>query len=290
MNLDKRENELMIITFPTGKRQNIGTIKKVKNSNSDVKLDFLPTKVLGKQKESVRNARIPSKKAIIKRKRRFRRVMIARTIFAIVVIIIIILLASGIKKIISFAKGEKTSQVQNVEGEELSLYTNNPPEYVIDYIPLNEYSRPGTALNEVKNIFIHYTGNIGTTGWQNRSYFKNLSITKETSASAHFVIGYEGEIIQCIPFDEMAYAVIGRNEDSISIECCYTSEDGEFTEETYQSVIELTAWLLIKYNLSTEDVMRHFDATGKECPKYYVDNPEAWDQLIVDLTNYMKTM
>ena len=25
------------------------------------------------------------------------------------------------------------------------------------------------------------------------------------------------------------------------------------------------------------DVIRHYDVTGKICPKYYVDHPEAWE-------------
>lgn len=241
-----------------------------------------------RENENNKKARVPSKTAINRRRKRYRRAMIARTLFVIVIIILVIVITSGVKKIISFAVGGKVTSAEYVEVENLSYNTKPSPEIAEDYISVNEYSRPGTELKEVKNIIIHYTGNPGTTGWQNRSYFENLAITKETSASAHFVIGYEGEIIQCIPFDEMAYAVIGRNEDSISIECCYTSEDGEFTQKTYQSVIELTAWLLAKYNLTPDNVMRHYDATGKECPKYYVDNPEAWVQLIEDLTNYIE--
>ena len=63
-----------------------------------------------------------------------------------------------------------------------------------------------------------------------------------------------------------------RNYDSISIECCYQSEDGRFTEETYDSLIRLTGWLLKKYGLSSEDVLRHYDEGGKKCPLYFVEN------------------
>ena len=94
-----------------------------------------------------------------------------------------------------------------------------------DFLTENPYSRPGEKLENVNNIFVHYTANKGTSAAQNRSYFENLGITGETSASAHFIIGYEGEIIQCIPLDEIAYAVAGRNYDSISIECCYQDAD-----------------------------------------------------------------
>lgn len=74
--------------------------------------------------------------------------------------------------------------------------------------------------------------------------FESLKDTHERSASAHFIIGYDGEIIQCIPFEEIAYAVKTRNYDSISIECCYKSADGSFTKETYDSLIHLLAYLV----------------------------------------------
>ena len=159
-----------------------------------------------------------------------------------------------------------------------------------DFIPVNEYSRPGETLPEVNNIFVHYTANPGTSAAQNRSYFENLGITGETSASAHFIIGYDGEIIQCIPLDEIGYAVIGRNYDSISIECCYLQDDGKFTEDTYQSLIRLSAWLLNEYNLAPEDMRRHYDEGGKKCPLYFVENGDSWQQFLNDLEEYKNIM
>lgn len=162
------------------------------------------------------------------------------------------------------------------------------PDFAVDLLTVNEYSRPGEELPEVKNIFVHYTANAGTSAAQNRSYFENLATTGETSASAHFVIGYEGEMIQCIPLAEIGYAVKGRNYDSISIECCYLEENGEFTQQTYESLIKLTAWLLGKYDLNPENVLRHYDEGGKNCPKYYVEHEDAWETFKKDLTDYIE--
>lgn len=156
-----------------------------------------------------------------------------------------------------------------------------------DFLTLNPYSRPGEKLESVHNIFVHYTANKGTSAAQNRSYFENLGITGETSASAHFIIGYEGEIVQCVPLDEIAYAVVGRNYDSVSIECCYQDADGEFTYATYQSLIRLSAWLLNEYNLSPNDMRRHYDEGGKKCPLYFVEHEGAWEQFIKDLKDYI---
>lgn len=164
------------------------------------------------------------------------------------------------------------------------------PELQVDLLTVNEYSRPGSELPEVNNIFIHYTANKGTSAEQNRSYFESLAETAERSASAHFVIGYDGNIVQCIPTKEIAYAVMKRNFDSISIECCYLDENGEFTVETYRSLIRLTAWLLHKYRLTPDDVLRHYDEGGKNCPKYYVENEEEWARFLRDLEKYMKSV
>lgn len=161
-----------------------------------------------------------------------------------------------------------------------------PPAITVDYLEINPYSRPGIELKKVKNIFVHYTANPGTTAAQNRSYFANLAQTQERAASAHFIIGYEGEVLQCIPLEEEAYAVATRNEDSISIECCYLEEDGQFTQETYDSLVHMLAWLIDEYHLKPEDILRHYDCGGKQCPLYYVEHEDAWEKLLLDVENY----
>lgn len=155
-----------------------------------------------------------------------------------------------------------------------------------DFLGISEYNRPGTELSAVNSIFVHYTANPKTSAAQNRSYFENLAQTHERAASAHFIIGYDGEIIQCIPLEEEAYAVIGRNSDSISIECCYISEDGAFTQETYDSLVYLLAMLTEHYDLSTQDILRHYDCGRKLCPLYYVEHEDAWQRLLSDVEQY----
>ena len=102
-------------------------------------------------------------------------------------------------------------------------------------------------------------------------------------ALRNIVIGMDGEIVQCIPCNEIAYASNDRNEDTIAIECCIPDETGEFTDATYQSLIELTAWLMGRYDLTTDDVIRHYDVTGKICPKYFVEHEDAWEQFKADV-------
>lgn len=168
-------------------------------------------------------------------------------------------------------------------------YVAEAPYYRVELLDVNEYSRPGDELPEVNGIVVHYTANPGTTADQNRSYFQNLKDTGETYASSHFVIGIEGEIVQCIPCNEIAYASNDRNADTIAIECCIPDESGKFAEETYQSLVKLVTWLMGRYELTTDDVIRHYDVTGKACPKYYVENEGAWEQFKEELLTYIDT-
>ena len=163
------------------------------------------------------------------------------------------------------------------------------PDYVRqDLLTVNPWSRPGTPLEKVDGVVIHYVGNPSTTAQANRNYFESLSSGEtETYASSHFVVGLEGEVIQCIPLTEIAYASNSRNSDTIAIECCHESEDGKFNQKTYDSLVHLTAWLCQKFNLTAEDVIRHYDVTGKACPLYYVEHEDAWQSFKDDVKKAM---
>lgn len=162
------------------------------------------------------------------------------------------------------------------------------PPMQVELLTINNYSRPAIKVERIKGIVIHYTGNPGSTAMQNRNYFEGLKDTKETSASSHFVVGLDGEIVQCIPTWEVAYASNNRNSDTISIETCHKTEDGSYTKATYESLVKLTAWLCKKYDLTEEDLIRHYDITGKNCPKYFVENEDAWDEFKSDVGKAIK--
>lgn len=148
----------------------------------------------------------------------------------------------------------------------------------IDYLTPNPYSRPQKKLKRINGIVVHYTANPGTTAENNRSYFEGLAETHETSASSHYIIGLEGEIIQCIPLTEISYASNDKNDDTISIECCHTDETGEFNDATYDSLVSLVASLCKEFELDEKDIIRHYDVTGKLCPLYYVEHEDAWEK------------
>ena len=144
------------------------------------------------------------------------------------------------------------------------------------YLSIRSLSRPGQKLWSVQNIVVHYVANPGTSAAQNWNYFETQT---DDSVSAHFIIGLDGEILQLIPLDEVAWAVgsYQGNFTSISIECCHPDASGEFTDATYKSLIKLVSWLCNKFGLSRNDVIRHYDYAGKPCPLYFVNHPEEWE-------------
>lgn len=161
------------------------------------------------------------------------------------------------------------------------------PEITEDFLTVNTNSRPGTSLKRVKGIVIHYTANPGTGAKANRDYFESRKDQEDTTAnkvSSHFVVGLDGEIIQCIPLNEIAYASNDRNQDTISIECCHPGKNGKFNKKTYHSLVQLCAWLCDQYEIQDKsDIIRHYDVTGKLCPLYYVKHQSQWDKLKSDI-------
>lgn len=167
------------------------------------------------------------------------------------------------------------------------------PDYVEqDFLTVNPWSRPGEALRKIRGVVIHYVGNPGTTARANRNYFQSLSSGRDgTCASSHFVVGLEGETVQCVPLTEIAYASNSRNDDTVSIEVCHPDGTGEFNDAAYGRCVELTAWLCRTFRLKPEeDVIRHYDVTGKECPLYYVEHPEAWEAFLTDVSAALEAL
>lgn len=154
------------------------------------------------------------------------------------------------------------------------------PEWVdVQIIGVDGVSRRGETLEDIQSIVIHYVGNPGSTAQQNHDWYAN----PESEVSSHFLIGLEGAVIQCIPLNEFSSASNHRNRDTISIEVCHPDESGKFNDASYSSLVRLTAWLLQVSGLEPEDVIRHYDVTGKECPRYFVRSEDSWHAFLDDV-------
>ena len=181
------------------------------------------------------------------------------------------------------------SQESSDGGGQEQWQAEGAPYIDVELLTPNPYSRPQIPVEQVNYIAIHYTANPGSTAMSNRNYFENLATTQENKVSSHFVVGLDGEVVQCIPTSEMSYATNARNVDTISIECCHPDETGQFNDETYNSAVKLTAWLCTRFGLNSDQVIRHYDVTGKDCPKYYVENPDAWFRMKSDIAAQIQT-
>lgn len=222
-----------------------------------------------------------TRKKAIRRKKGTR--MAAGVLLALVICLCYHLYASVFHHggIISRALGRIETSGGNGEGQVISFGDLKVTQQLLS---VSENSRLGRKMKKVNGIVIHYTGNPGTTAAANRNYFQSLAYNKSNYASAHFVVGLEGEIVQCVPLDEEAITTRGRNGDTIGIEVCHPDAGGKFNDCTYESLIKLTALLCDKFGLTEADVMRHYDVTGKICPKYYVEHDDAWEKMLQDIS------
>ena len=154
------------------------------------------------------------------------------------------------------------------------------------FITPNPYSRPQKKIGQIKNIVIHWIGNAGTTAENNAKYFEGLKVGKKNSAgkyiyaSSHYIVGNDGVVVRCVPESEVAYHASEANSYSIGVEICHPYWTGKPTQKAYESLVKLLIEICKKYNLApTQAIIRHYDVTGKTCPKYYVEDVGAFKKL-----------
>ncbi|WP_235851666.1 peptidoglycan recognition protein family protein [Heyndrickxia camelliae] len=169
-----------------------------------------------------------------------------------------------------------------------------------DFVKINEYTRPNLKLLGVKGIVVHYTATPGATAKNERDYFNGTCITAKRYASAHlFVDKNEARLI--IPLDEVAYHANekacrvsklsastsyykggGANLTSIGVEMCI-EKDGSLHPDTLKRTIQIVTELCKKFNLNQNDIYRHYDITGKNCPAFWVSNPAGFTSFKKDI-------
>ena len=220
--------------------------------------------------------------------RKRRRAQVRRRILAAVAVVGVCALGLGFG--VQQLTGIGQSGPVDIQADTTSVQWEGAPPINVELLTPNEWSRPQIALQQSDGSGVHYTANPGSPAQQNHDYFEGLQDSQSTKASSHFIIGLDGEVIQCIPSSEWAYASNNRNSDTLSIECCHPDESGQFTNATYQSLVQLTGWLCHRFGLSSEDVIRHYDVTGKDCPKYFVEHEDAWVQFRQDVQDYADSL
>lgn len=145
--------------------------------------------------------------------------------------------------------------------------------YIIDHIPNSEDKRPGRKITPT-SITIHSTANPDSTARNERAWLTNPNNNR--TASWHIVID-ENEAIEAIPLDEMAYHAGDSegNKTSIGIEIV---ESGDRVK-TLENAVKLATNMLNERNWAIDKLLRHFDWSGKICPRILADNNWAgWNK------------
>ena len=160
------------------------------------------------------------------------------------------------------------------------------------------------SIKEVRAIVAHWTANTdkGADARANRNYFNNGSPGPKgavRAASAHYCVD-DHSIIQCLPDHEVGFHVGAKtylpagidlirgtsltpNHFTVGFEMC-VNIDGDWAK-TYDNSARLAAWLLLKHGLGVDQLLRHHDITGKDCPKMMLERL-VWEKFKADVWQY----
>ena len=144
--------------------------------------------------------------------------------------------------------------------------------------------------SSIKYIVVHYTDsgtpNAGSAK-ANCQYFSRAN----RDASANYFIDNGGIWEYADPSyyatwhcgdGHGAYGITNAN--SIGIEVCL-SGDKPFTSAEIGYLTELVKYLMNKFSVSVNNVVRHYDASRKQCPLYYAKRNDAWLKLRSQITS-----
>lgn len=170
------------------------------------------------------------------------------------------------------------------------------------HLDTSKYSRSKIPLERLTGLVIHFTDSATHTFSRDINWLYDfLNYTRPRSkkyASYHYAIDQDGEAYEFIPPDECAWhagptsktapeiteMLGGRpNWSTIGISFLHPKPNGKPTEATYESLVNLSAYLIHKHNIPMKNIIRHYDCTGKMCPRYYVKNEDEWKKLQEDI-------
>lgn len=149
---------------------------------------------------------------------------------------------------------------------------------------------------QIKYIVKHYVGATGGAK-ENCTYFRDTY----RGASAHYFVGHDGEIWQCVEDKDIAWHCGApeyrhpecRNSNSIGVELCVKKDKKGrwyYTEATKKAAVELFIYLMDKYGIDEKHVLRHYDVTGKICPEPDVrKGNKVWSQFQAAIAGHGKT-
>ena len=137
--------------------------------------------------------------------------------------------------------------------------------------------------NKPKYIVIHETDN--TSKGANAKRHAQATYNGNLKTSVHYYVD-DTDIYQTLDHKNGAYAVGDNNnkvnnslygihnQNSINIEICVNSDNDYY--KSVSNTIELVKYLMKIENISINNVVRHYDATRKNCPRRLIGE-KRWD-------------
>ncbi len=131
-------------------------------------------------------------------------------------------------------------------------------------------------------LTIHSTGNPKSTAQNERD---NLNRPDNTTTTGFHIVVDEKEAIECIPLNKVAYhagdGAYGRgNSKSIGLEIC---ESGD-RAKTLENAVKVSAKILHEMNWGIDRLKRHYDWSGKNCPRILSENNwSGWNKFKQDV-------
>lgn len=149
--------------------------------------------------------------------------------------------------------------------------------FTVDLLPENHPTDTKAFFKDgiFDSITIHWTG---PQYLQTPKVVRNWWLESGGQAAAHFIIK-SNQCLQCVPFTKQAYHCGNPtgNRTSLGIEVIPMDEDGRFSDDSIKTIKELLSLF------SPKPIFRHYDWSGKECPKYYI-NEHRWEKLKLAIT------
>lgn len=152
----------------------------------------------------------------------------------------------------------------------------------IKQVPAHQSNYNKGRKQPIQYIVVHYTANNGDRAEGNGNYFAHPN----RNASAHYFVD-ENTIVQSVHDENTAWHCGAksykhekcRNNNSIGVEMCSEKDNsGQYyiNQETQNTAIAVVKIIMEKYNIPLENVLRHYDVTGKICPEPFVRNQVQW--------------
>lgn len=182
-----------------------------------------------------------------------------------------------------------------------------------NFIPGKRGIRTGYKLTRCLGLVIHWIGVCQSKASVIRQNFEFTDF-----CGTQYICDYNtGDIINCVPEDEVTYHVgatrytdlkrqlVGEknpNNYFVGIECCIGDKNipndwstpgkhmelGKPSDKQYAALVEFAADFLTRHGMTTDNLYRHYDITGKLCHVWFVKDEARWEMFKADVAVKMK--